>query len=164
MDGHQRSDLASSEIAVIRGQGKANKELRVPQIPLLLRPRRATGRAYASSAVARPSTKRLFYTSQSSRTQSLRTSLTASSSPSAWDLINTYATNTSNFPLILVTAITNIGTISTVAFDLVKGETPEGFNAVLQPVEKLRERSGAPRPVDVLTDKDERQRDALLDV
>lgn len=75
-----------------------------------------------------------------------------------------YATNTLKFPLMVVTGMTHIGTISTVALVLVKGETPEDFDALFQAVVKLRERSGTPRPAVVLTDKDEQQRDALLEV
>jgi len=79
-------------------------------------------------------------------------------------LDNTYATNVLNFPLMVVTTMTNINTVANVAFALMKDESRESFDALFQGLEKIREKVGAPSPSVVITDKDEQQRDALLEV
>jgi hypothetical protein len=55
-------------------------------------------------------------------------------------------------------------TVATVAVALVKDESRDSFDALFQGLEKIRERIGAPKPQVVITDKDERQRDALFEI
>lgn len=77
---------------------------------------------------------------------------------------NTYRTNALGFPLMVVTTMTNINTIANVAFALMKDETRGSFDALFQGLERIRVRLGAPKPHVVITDQDEWQKAALLEV
>jgi hypothetical protein len=60
--------------------------------------------------------------------------------------------------------MTNINTVANVAFALMRDESRESFNALFQGLNEIREKIGAPSPSVVIKDKDEWQRDALLEV
>jgi hypothetical protein len=79
-------------------------------------------------------------------------------------LDNTYATKVLNFPLIVVTTMTNINTVANVAFALMRDESRESLSTLFLGLNEIREKIGAPSSSVVITDKDEWQRDALLKV
>jgi hypothetical protein len=77
---------------------------------------------------------------------------------------NTYSTNGLGFPLFVVTTQTNIKSTMPVAFGLVDNERREGFDFLAESLEDLRVKIGARRPAVLLTDKDDRMRDAFAAV
>jgi len=77
---------------------------------------------------------------------------------------NTYATNCLDFPLMVITTMTNINTVANVAFALMREESVACFTTLFQGLERIRARIGAPTPNVVITDQDEKQKAALLEV
>jgi hypothetical protein len=77
---------------------------------------------------------------------------------------NTYSTNRLQYPLMVITTMTNLNTLGIVAFALMKDETRETFTSLFRALDTIRERIGAPIPHVVVTDQDQWQKQALAEV
>jgi hypothetical protein len=85
-------------------------------------------------------------------------------SPLVLQMDNTYRTNRFKMPFFHITAMTNVGSVASIAFGLVDNEREEGYTWLLEQLKSLYDMTGQPMPSVVITDQDNALKNALLAV